>query len=103
MIDLYEHWEMDTNGQRYRFVNKDVVDYNGVSNEINEVISKYRAKIKISMFIKWNYLFFTYNGVKFKYRLSNYMSEYYLINEVINELNCIKGIKKVVYEEGTID
>lgn len=101
--DDYEHEEQDNDGLYYPFMNKDVSMYRNECKEINEIISKYQKRIKQSLFVIGNYLYFTYNGLKYWTNISSSVEEEEYMNDIINELNCVNGVSKVKYRRGRLD
>lgn len=101
--DDYEHEELDNDGLYYPFMNKDVEMYLHINDEINAIINKYQKRIKQGLFVIGNYLYFTFNGVKYWVNISSSLEEEEYINDIINELNLVKGVSKVKYSRGRLD
>lgn len=106
-LKLYMHYERDYDECYYLFKNYDVISYSkGLINELDNIINKYLNLIdeESSLFIKGNYLFFTYKGIKYYHNMSFYLDEEDYIHDIIRELKAqIPDIKDIVYKYGESD
>lgn len=102
-LDVYTHYEIDNDGEKYRFKNRDVVAYCNENKAVNKVFKKYEKKIIQTLFIKWNWLYFTFEGIKFYHKISSSSDEYKYIDNIVKDLYAIQGIENVAYEEGVLD
>lgn len=105
-IYLYMHKELDLDNNYYLFINHDILYYpKGMIKDLDNIINKYLNMIdeEMSSFIKGNYLFFTYKGIKYYHNMSFYQDEENYIYDIISELKQIPYLKDIVYHYGESD
>lgn len=102
-LDKYTHYEQDNDYHYYRFKNRDVLPYHNENKDVNTILERYRKKIIQTLFIKWNWLYFSIDGIKYYEKISTSLEEEEYIEKIIKDLNAVKGVKDVCYEWGTLD
>lgn len=85
-------------------IKREVIRYNNSVLTLNVIFEYYKLFIsihdRIRSVVKYNYIFFTFNDVKYYTRLSNRLFERRVFGHILADLNCIHGIKDICYEEG---
>ena len=103
--ELYEHLERDTDGCKYWFRNNDVnwlYDADGYEN-IKHIFELFSKLVDNSSYhIIGNYLYFTFNNIKFYEMPSSYSDERTYIESLVDHLRVI-GCKDFYYNCGWLD
>lgn len=99
----YQHYELDLDGNFYRFDDRDVKDwYFNINKDISDVIISIRSKIIQRLYIKWNRLYFTFNGIKYNEQISCSEDEYNYYAELREKLFNL-GCTDIVFDYGVLD
>jgi len=101
-LDIYTTNEIDNDGSLYRRKRSEVLSYrHGISEDIDQIIAKYEPLMQGGLYIKWNWLYFTYQGAKYYEKISHFEGEWWHINELMEELS--RHAQDIAYEYGTLD
>ena len=102
---IYEHLERDTDGFKYWFKNYDVkwlYDVEGF-DDIKYIFKEFAKQVdNSSYYIIGNYLYFTFNNIKFYEIPSSYDDERKYIDNLVEKLRLI-GCKDFYYNCGRLD
>ena len=100
----YQHYELDLDGNYYRFEDKDVQDFvQSVYPSLYKYFESIRNKLKQYLYIKWNRIFFTYKGVKYSFQLSHTEEEYNYYHIIRHNLLNVYDCTDVVFDYGVLD
>lgn len=105
-LSIYTHKAIDVDYSSYLVINADVEMWRSGNNaNISAILSDFSKKVDeltdLMIYIKGNRLFFTYEGVKYWVIPSVFATEWFYIDDLIDELSKITD--HVAYKQGELD
>lgn len=100
-LDLYTHWDIDTDYSKYRVKNSEVVGYKYHNTELNRIFNQFKARCNSGLYIIGNYLYFTLSGVKWYISLCSFESEEWYLDDLITAISPL--VSHIAYERGRLD